>query len=163
MKTRTYKSLAKVNYPVFQIDAEPIEMDGLVYVNGAIVDDRNVSRPTLGERRLLSCQDLLQIKRLRRNEVEVIKDKHTDPIYLDSNGSPFRYERTVYQKLKCHLIKKVIPKNLYSLLILEGINFPIVVERPPVDNFARILYYGELPWRLYDYTEVPVKESRKKV
>jgi len=163
MKIRTYKSLSKVSYPVFHIDAYPIEVDGLVFVNGVIVDDRNISRPTLGERRLLSPHKLHQIKRLRRNEIEIIKDKTVDPIYLDSAGSAFGYERTIYQTIKCHLIKKVIPKNLYSLLILDGIHFPIVVERPPVDNFARILYYQDLPWKLYDYSEIPVKNSRKKV
>lgn len=161
---RTIKSLHKVNYPVYKVDQEPITVDGLTFVGGNIVDDRNISARTLGARRLLSPHPLYKLLRHRGDVIELIKDTAgTRSWYIDNLGSYFTYKRTSLQKLVCHKINDIIYKDFYSLIILEGINFPVVVNRPPVGSFAQILYYKDLPWKLYNIMYEWEKLTRKKV
>ena len=160
---RTIKSLHKVNYPVYKVDQEPITVDGLTFVGGNIVDDKNISAPTLGARRLLSPHKIYRIFRHRGDVVDLIKDTGTRSWYIDNLGSAFNYKRTSLQKLVCHKIENIIYRDFYSLIILEGINFPVVVNRPPVGSYAQMLYYRDLPWKLYNIMYEWEKPTRKKV
>jgi len=149
---------------VYRIDQEPLTVDGLTYVGGNIIDDKNISAKTLGARRLLSPHNLHKLLKHRGDIIELIKDKTgTGSWYIDNLGSTFSYKRTSLQKLVCHKIDDVIYRDFYSLIILDGINFPIVVNRPPVGSFAQILYYRDLPWKLYNIMYEWEKPTRKKV
>jgi hypothetical protein len=161
---RTIRSLHKVSYPVWKVDQEPLTVDGLTFVGGNIVDDKNISAPTLGARRLLSPHPMHRLSRHRGDVIELIKDTaSTKSWYIDNLGSVFNYRRTSMQELVCHKIDNIIYKDFYSLIILEGINFPVLVSRPPVGSFAQMLYYKSLPWKLYNIMYEWEKPTRKKV
>lgn len=51
----------------------------------------------------------------------------------------------------------------YSILIVDGVDFPIIVPRPPKQLYARILYIDKYPWKVYDYVDEYRKTSSKKV
>lgn len=161
---KTIRSLPSINFPVYELSGEPIAVDGLVYLEGKVIDDRNVSAKTLGHRRLLTPHPL---KRLITHRVDIIdllkKQKSTSSWYIDNLGSVFTYNKAIEGKLICHSIEQVLLKNFYSLLLIEGINFPIIVERPPVGQYAQILYIYGFPWKLYNITDEYVNKARKKV
>ena len=46
--------LSEINFPVYWIDSEEIHtIDNVVFVNGQVLDNKNVKKETLGERRVL--------------------------------------------------------------------------------------------------------------
>lgn len=163
IQKRTIKSLHEINYPAFKIEQEPFFIDGLVFLNGRVIDDQNVSRETLGERRLLTSHDLGPLRKTRWDLIDIVKDQGPDLWYIDNLGSVINYRRTTYENLVCHAIKDVIYRDTYSLILLDGINFPIVVKRPPVGSYGQMLYYRGLPWKLYRILPEAVKTTRKKV
>jgi hypothetical protein len=160
---RTLRSYHKIEFPVFKVSDEPLIVDGLVFVNGRVVDDRNVPAETLGQRRLLTPHKLAKIKHLRGNIVELIADNVcVEGWYLDRLGDPFKYKRTKKLKVITHKINKVVYRNTHSILIVDGVNFPILVERPPSGSFTQILYYKEYPWKLYSISDEWKKPTYKK-
>lgn len=161
---RTIKTLHNAAFPVYQIESEPIKVDGLVFSGGYIIDDQNIPAKTLGERRLLTPHPLFKLRTHRGDIVEVIKGSRTTaPWYIDNLGSTFSYRKSTVERLVCHKILDVVRKDFYSLILVEGVNFPIVVKRPPVGQYAQLLYYKDLPWKLYNILYEPVKPTRKKV
>jgi hypothetical protein len=150
-------------YPAFRLHQEPIYIDGLLFVEGRVIDDTNVPKTTLGHRRLLSGHEMAPIRMVREDDIALIKDNGDNNWYLDYNGSVFKYRRTRQETIVSHKITKIIKKDFYSLVLLKDVNFPILVKRPPVELFARVLYYKGLPWKIYDYTNEAKKPVRKKV
>lgn len=100
---------------------------------------------------------------VREDDIALIKDNGDNNWYLDYNGSVFKYRRTRQETIVSHKITKIIKKDFYSLVLLKDVNFPILVKRPPVELFARVLYYKGLPWKIYGYTNEAKKPVRKKV
>lgn len=163
MLTRTLRSYHKIDFPVFRISDEPVIIDGLVFVDGRVIDDRNIPAETLGQRRLLTSHELAPIKKMRENIIDLIKEKiPVESWYIDRLGKPFKYKRTTRLKIISHKIDKVIYRNTYSIIIVNKVNFPIVLERPPSGSFAQILYYKEYPWKLYSITDEKQKSTFKK-
>lgn len=161
---RTIKTLHEVAYPVYRLRGEPLLLDGLVFSGGYVVDDQNVPRPTLGERRLLSPQPLADLRAGAEDSIELIKGSRTaTPWYIDNLGSTFSYRKSRVEKLVCHKIVNTIRKDFYSIILVEGVNFPILVKRPPSGSFAQILYFRDLPWKLYKILYEYEKPTRKKV
>lgn len=161
---RDINSQHKIEFPVYKLSSEPLLFDNLLYLDGNIIDDLTVREVTLGHRRLLSKNKLKPLKKPLFDIVELIKyQEGTDGWYIDKFGKVFIYHKTMFSKLICHRIKKVISKETYSLLVLENINFYVPVKSFPSGSFAHMLYYKDFPWKLYNILYSEVRDTNKKV
>jgi hypothetical protein len=153
-KNYTYSTIDNskvIDFPVYKLQAEPLAIDGIVTVNGKVIDDRNVNHKTLGGRRLLTPQKL-------------VKDsKSSIGWYIDKYGKIIKYRKTRLEKLVCHRIEEVVYRGTYSILLLDGVNFPVEVARPPTGSYAQMLYYKGYPWKLYNILKEDCTSTVKKV
>ncbi len=160
-----YKNVNKLRFPVYILPSGNWErQDGLLFLDGAIVDDKNMRGDTLGLRRLQTPhKNLYALKHQVDDFRGVIKsnEKH----FIDTNGIPFIYEKTEFCKLKYYRIKSIVQKDTVSLLKLHGVKQPFVIPRPPASDmrYAGVLHYGTLPWVLYEYSEDRREDTRRKV
>lgn len=136
----------------------------MLFLDGMVVDEKNMPGETLGVRRL-QCgrRDLLPLKRAIVDIPTLLQCKSKN--FIDSKGKPFIYEKTYSSKLKCYRVKKVEKKDSASLLWLYNVTYPITIPRPPVSNleWARLLHLGPSPWLLYDYVSRPTKDTYRRV
>ena len=160
-----YKNVNKLRFPVYILPSGNWDrQDGLLFLDGQIVDDRNMTGDTLGLRRLQTPHKSLYSLRQQVEDFRgVIKsnEKH----FIDTNGIPFIYEKTEFCKLKYYRIKSIVQKDTVSLLKLHGVRQPFVIPRPPASDmrYAGVLHYGTLPWVLYEYSEDRREDTRRKV
>ena len=86
--------LEDIRFPIYVVHSENvITRDGLLWCEGAIIDDRNTKGNSLGERRLLTPQkNLYDLKYQISNFGGLIK--HRGRFYVDSNGKFFIYEKS---------------------------------------------------------------------
>lgn len=166
----TYKNIPKVTFPVFKLEKEQDQQndasstDGLLFWNGKVLDDRNMTGETLGMRRLQSpFRELAPLKQCILDHLGLIKSP--EAMYIDSAGKIFIYKKTVFSKLKYYKIKRVDRKETYSLLWVQGIDRPFTIPRPPnpVMQWVGLLHLGPLPWFLYEYSETRKKDTRRKI
>ena len=77
---------SKINFPVFSVHTDNVEfIDGILWIDNQVLDDKNMSGDTLGKRRLQSpMKSLYPLKYMLEDEVEMIK--HSGKYYIDSNG-----------------------------------------------------------------------------
>lgn len=119
---------------------------------------------TLGIRRL-QCgrNDLHPLKKAVINIYGLLHCNHK--FFIDVEGKPFIYMKTLSSKLKTYEIKKIDKKDTGSLLWLRGINYPFTIPRPPqgAPRYARVLHLGPSPWMLYDYVSQPPKDTYRRV
>ena len=122
-----YKSLNKIKFPVYILPSGNWErQDGLLFLDGQIVDDRNMSGDTLGLRRLQSPhKNFHALNKQIDNFRGILKSKEKH--FIDTNGTPFIYEKTEFCKLKYYRIKSVVQKDTCSLLKLDGVKQPFVI------------------------------------
>ena len=61
----TFRTINKITFPVFVLGSDNWStQDGLVYLDGLLLDDKNIVANTLGKRRLLTpFKNLYQLKR----------------------------------------------------------------------------------------------------
>jgi len=160
-----YKSLNKIKFPVYVLPSGNWDrQDGLLFLDGKIVDDRNMSGDTLGMRRLQTPhKNIFPLKQQIDNFRGIVKSK--DKTFIDTNGTPFIYEKTEFCRLKYYRIKSVTQRDTCSLLKLDGVKQPFVIPRPPAEDmrYAGILHYGPMPWVLYEYSEDRRDDTRRKV
>ena len=161
----TYKTLHKVKFPVFLLySGEWERADGLLFVEGKVVDDTNMIGSTMGIRRLqTSYPDLYRLNKAIQNHNGILKQ--TTKYFIDSNGFPFIYMKTKFFDLKYLKITEVIRKDTASLIRVKGCRTPFTVPRPPSHGmqWAGILHLQGLPWMLYEYSEEKLKDTKKKV
>jgi hypothetical protein len=161
----TYKTVSKLKFPVFLLSSSNWHLaDGLLFLDEKLLDDRNMPGDTLGIRRAQSPhREQYPLKRAVFNHNGLLK-QYTK-CFIDSNGAPFIYEKTKSMPLKYLRIKKVIKKEVASLLWVEGCSHPFTIPRPPEQgmNWAGILHLHGLPWMLYEYSETKQKNTHRKV
>ena len=87
----TYKQFNRVSFPIFKLPSDNwSEQDGLVYLDGALLDDRNMVGETLGIRRLQTpFKELLELKKSLLDVIGLIKQPPS--AYIDNSGSLFTY------------------------------------------------------------------------
>ena len=119
---------------------------------------------SLGIRRLQTPhKNLLPLKKSLLNLTGVIKQRATT--FIDSDGFPFIYEKTILCKLKYYNIRKIEMKCIASILWLHGVTTRHIIPRPPHEEmkWAGMIHYNEDPWLLYEYAEEKLKDSKRKV
>ena len=100
----------------------------------------------------------------RHDIVDLIKDStSTEEWYIDSIGKPLRYRKTTVTKLISHKIKKIIYRDTYSIILVNDINFPILLASPPKGTYAQMLYFAGHPWKLYSMSYENLPATNKKV
>jgi len=161
----TYKDFKLLNFPLFLLGSSDWETaDGLLFLEGQVLDDKNMPGETLGLRRMLSHhKNQYELKNMITSVNGLMKQ--TTKYFIDNTGNPFVYEKTQFAKLKYLKIKKVEPKTKACLLWLHGCSFPFTIPRPPETGFiwAGILHIHNKPWVLYEYAEEKLKDTRRKV
>lgn len=161
----SYKNINKVRFPVYILPSGNWgRQDGLLFIDGVIVDDRNMAGDTLGVRRLQSPhKNFYSLNKQIDNFRGILKSKENH--FIDTNGTPFTYEKTEFCTLKYYKIKSVKQKETVSLLTLIGVKQPFVIPRPPASEmrYAGVLHYKNLPWVLYEYSEDRREDTRRKV
>lgn len=160
-----YKTLKKVAFPVYVLPSDNWEsVDGLLFVDGELVDDKNMPGKTLGIRRLQTpYREKMPLRKTAKDPLAVFKSRKNT--FIDNLGRPFIYERTLWGKVKYHRIRKIDRKVVASVLYLEGLRSPFTIPRPPSAEYqwAGVLYIHGLPWMLYEYSTEKLKDTRRKI
>lgn len=154
-----------MKFPLWQLPSSNwYWADRVLFLDGRVLDERNMPGKTLGVRRL-QCgrRDLHPLGRALVDIPSLLQSKVKS--FIDCTGRPFIYEKTYSSKLTCYKIKRIDKKDSASLLWVHGVNHPFTIPRPPVDNpgWARILHLGPSPWLLYDYAHEVVKPTYRRV
>ena len=163
----TYRNLSKIAFPIYLLDSDDYSIvDSLVFIEGKVVDDRNMPGETLGIRRLqTSMQNLYPLNKSIANIAGLLKrpgNKH----YIDTKGRIFTYEKTLYAKIVSKRIKKVVVKEkLGAVIHIESIPETFPVARPPEQDlvWASIIYIGNFPWLVYEFSAEKQKDRRLKI
>ena len=161
----TFREIDKINFPVFVLGSDNWDVqDGLVYLDGLIVDDKNIKATTLGKRRLLTpYKNLYQLKRGVINHTGILKQ--TRNTFIDNKGLLFIYEKTKYVSLKYSKITEIRKKGKVSLLFIDKYRVPFTITRPPEEDmsYAGVLHLHEQPWLLYEYSATQLKDTKRKI
>jgi hypothetical protein len=161
----TYKTIRRIDFPVFKLPTGNWQtVDGLVFLDTGLLDDRNMEGTTLGARRLQTHQDgLITLRKCITSHIGILKQNSL--YFIDNHGKTFIYEKTKMCPLKYYKIKKVEQKETGSLLWVRDVKTPFPIPRPPYDgmSWAGLLHLHGLPWLLYEYSEEKRKNSRRKI
>ena len=171
MKTTRLESLKQsmklsdVQFPIYVLHTDEVEkQDGILWCEGAVVDDTNAPGTTIGQRRLSTPhKNLYDLRHMIDGFVAL--SKHRGKFFVDSTGKFFRYEKSTIAKLRYHKIKEVIEKDVATLIRVENIPFPFELKRPPqpTQKYAGVLYIKNKPSYLYELSEVKKKNTWRKV
>lgn len=157
--------LSKVQFPIFAIHTDNVELiDGILWIEDEVLDDRNMPGATLGIRRLQTpMKSLYSLRLMLSDQVSVFK--RIGKFYIDYLGRPFIYEKRRNVQLKYHRIRKQEKKEVATVLWVNNIPFPFTLTRPlqPEQKWAGILYDRGLPWLLYETTTTKKRDSWRKV
>jgi hypothetical protein len=161
----TLKDLPKIRFPVFVLPSDDwYETDKVLFMDGKVIDEKNMPAETLGVRRL-QCgrSDLLPLKKAIFNLPDLIQCKTKN--FIDRYGKPFSYMKTYNSRLKSYRIRDIEKKEIASLLWLQGVPSPFTIERPPIGEpeYARMLHLNGSPWLVYDYGRSPEKDTYRRV
>ncbi len=161
----TYKDFNKIAFPAFLLESGNWErVDGLLFCDGQVVDDTNQTGTTLGARRVQSpMKDQYELKKAVTAPNGLMKQDTR--CFVDNNGMPFIYDKTLFCKLSYLKIRKIQRKDSATLIWVKGHNAPFTVPRPPEDgkSWAGVLHLHGLPWMLYEYSDTKLKDTRRKV
>ncbi len=138
--------------------------DRVLFLDGKVVDEKNMPGKTLGVRRL-QCgrSDLMPLKKAIFTIPDLIQCKTKN--FIDVYGKAFSYMKTYNSRLKCYGIKRIERKETASLLWLNGVPSPFTIPRPPIGDpiYVRMLHLNSAPWLVYDYLRLPVKDTYRRV
>jgi hypothetical protein len=161
----TYKTIPKIKFPVYVLPSENWEnLDGLLFVDGELVDDKNMPGSTLGIRRLQTpYREIMPLKKAAKNFIALTKSRKR--FFIDSKGLPFIYERTVWTVVKYHRIQKIDRKKVAAIISVQGIRNKFTVPRPPPMEmlWVGVLYLHGIPWLLYEYSVDKKPDTRRKI
>ena len=157
--------LEEVRFPVYVVHTDEVfTQDGILWCADAVVDDKNVSGDSIGQRRLRTpLKNLYDLKYQINTFGDMIK--HRGKFYVDSNGKFFAYEKSKKAILKYHKINKIESKDVMTLIWIGGIPFPFEIARPPLptDRYAGILYINNRPSFIYEITDTKKKNTWRKI
>lgn len=162
----SYKSLDRISFPIYKLPSDNwYTQDGLVYIDGQLLDDRNMPGETIGIRRMQSPfrDRFMRLGRAIETRIGIFKqDKR---FFVDNRGNPFIYEKTKVLQLRYLPIKKVERKDIASLLWVRGCKKPFRIPRPPEPEmaYAGILFVQGAPWTVYEYSETKRKDTLRKI
>ena len=161
----TYRNIGLIQYPVFLLQSSDWEaVDGMLFLDGQVLDDKNQSGETLGARRMQTAhRDKYVLKKMVVSFNGILKQR--TQYFIDNKGMPFIYQKTKFLQLKYLKIKEVQLKEKATLIKVKGHYSPFTVPRPPAVGYtwAGGLHLHDIPWVLYEYSETKLKDTKKKV
>lgn len=160
----TYRNIESIVFPIYKLPSDNImEIDGLVFLEDGILDDKNMPGKSLGMRRLQTPRkdELFKLKK----GVNSIEGLLSYNYWIDSSGRIFIYKKTKSCDLKYYLIKKVERKETASVVWFYNLQIPFEIRRPPPRSaaYARILFFSGTPWLIYAFTETSGKDTKRMV
>jgi len=155
--------LRNIAFPVYILASEEVSYeDGLLFLNGKIIDDKNQAGDTIGKRRLTTPHKVGSLGKTCFDYIEMLDSKSTK--FIDSNGRAFIYEKTKLLPVVSFRITKKLARDTYTVLFLKGVNCPYVLPRyPRTEQWGQVLMYDNLPWKLYSLSEEKVETFRRKI
>tara|TARA_R100000656_G_scaffold121986_2_gene97312 strand:+ start:2638 stop:3147 length:510 start_codon:yes stop_codon:yes gene_type:complete len=154
-----------IEFPIYVIHSDNVEeIDGLLWLDDQVVDDKNMSGETLGKRRLQSpMKSIYPLKYMIEDEIGLMK--HRGRNYIDTHGRIINYEKTKTLKLVYHKIRKREKKGIATVIWLKDCPFAFAEKSPPPPDvtWAGLLYDSGIPWKIYDFTKVKKKETWRKI
>lgn len=161
----TYKELSKIAFPIFALPSSNWHtQDGLFFVDNILVDDRNVDKPTLGQRRLISPQgNFMKLGKAVVDEVGLFKQQNR--AFIDSKGVPFIYIKSKMLPLNYYNIEKKEGLGHSCRIKIVGIKQEFLVPTCPTDSmrWAGILSIQGYPWKIYEFSETYKPPTRRKI
>ena len=155
----------KIEFPVFVLHTDNIEfIDGILWIDNQVLDDKNMSGKNLGIRRLQSpMKSLYSLNYMLNDEAAILH--HQGKFYIDSSGFFFTKSKTTTTRLKYHKIMRVEKKTIASRLWVKDCPFPFPLKRPLPENasWAGVLYRDGIPWIIYDLSEEKQKDTWRKI
>ena len=152
-------------FPVFTVHTNDVELvDGILWIENQVLDDKNMKGDTLGVRRLQSpMKSIYPLKSMIKDIASLLR--HQGRYYIDTSGYFFTKEKTKTVQLKYHKILRVEKKTIASVLWIKDCPFPFTLERPLPKNmtWAGILYREGMPWLLYDVSQEKLKDTWRKI
>ena len=156
------KVLRTVKFPVYVISSDEVSYeDGLLFINGKVVDDRNQEGETLGQRRLRTPHKVAKLGNICFTFIEMLDSRKTK--FIDTKGKVFEYKKTKMLTVKSFKISKKIARDTYTLLRLKKVNSSFPVPRYPNEEWAQVLVYNNVPWRLYSLSYDFVENFKRKI
>ncbi len=155
----------RLKFPIYPIHTDEIlSVDGLLWIEDQVLDDRNMKGDTLGLRRLQSpMKSMYPIKYMIQDIPSYLA--HQGKFYIDNSGYFFVKEKSTKVDLKYHKIIRVDQKDIASVLWIKDCPFPFTLTRPlrKDQSWAGILYRAGVPWLLYDTSAEKKKNTWRKI
>jgi len=155
----------RLKFPIYPIHTDEIlSVDGLLWIEDQVLDDRNMKGNTLGLRRLQSpMKSMYPIKYMIQDIPSYLA--HQGKFYIDNSGYFFTKEKNTRVDLKYHKIIRVDQKDIASVLWIKDCPFPFTLTRPlrKDQSWAGILYRAGVPWLLYDTSSEKKKNTWRKI
>lgn len=162
---KQYQDIKNIEFPVYALpDSGWYKQDGVLFLDGRVLDDTNMPGKTLGVRRIQCGRtDLCPLKRAYTGLAPMLQS--SKKIFIDSNGVPFIYNKTKNFDLKYHKVSNIEKRETSTTVWLENVSHAFSIPRPPYGDarWARVLYYGRLPWMIYDFQINKGKDSFRRV
>jgi hypothetical protein len=155
----------KIEFPLFVVHTSNVELiDGILWIENQVLDDRNMTGKTLGLRRLQSpMKSIYPLKYMLRDIPSYLN--HQGKFYIDSTGYFFVKQKLNKVDLKYHKILRVEKKIIATVLWIKDCPFPFTLERPVPESctWAGVLYREGIPWVLYDLSTQKEKDTWRKI
>lgn len=155
--------LRNIAFPVYTLSSEEVSYeDGLLFLNGKVIDDRNENGDTIGKRRLTTPHKVASLGKICFSYIEMLNSKSTK--FIDSKGRAFIYQKTKLLPVVSFRISKKLAKDTYTVLFLKSVNCPYTLPRyPHTEQWGQVLMYDNLPWKLYSLSEEKVDNFKRKI
>ena len=87
-------TIEDIVFPIFVIHSENVdEIDGILWLDDQVLDDKNMSGETLGLRRIQSpMKSIYPLKYMIEDEIGLMK--HRGNTFIDNEGKVINYEKT---------------------------------------------------------------------
>jgi|TARA_R110000851_G_scaffold308583_1_gene467534 hypothetical protein len=152
-------------FPIYVIHNDNVELlDGILWLEDQVLDDKNMDGHTLGMRRIQTpMKSIYPLRYMIEDETGLMR--HRGKTFVDNEGRVFAYEKTEICKVHYHKIKKREKKTVATVLWLKGCPFPFAEKSPPPVEltWAGVLYRRDIPWKIWDFSDKREKSTWRKI
>ena len=103
-------------FPIYVIHSDNVELiDGILWIDDQVLDDKNMLGTTLGRRRIQTpMKSIYPLRYMIEDEVGLMR--HRGKTFIDNHGRVFNYEKT--ETCKIHYHKKLKREKKTSATVL---------------------------------------------